>query len=75
MEKLSSSYRINLVKITEQRRLGGTSAGLQSPRVSNPPLEAGLVSNLDLFAQELILLSYENLQTQEIQQLLCLFSL
>lgn len=60
MDKLSSSYKINVVRITEQSRLEGTSAG----PYSQEPLRAGSASNLYLVAQGLILVSYEDLQAQ-----------
>lgn len=68
MDKLWSSYRVNVVRITEQWRLDRTSAGLQY----NSPVKAGTASNLDLPDQRTHPGKLWKSPSTEIQQLHCL---
>lgn len=68
MDKLWSSYRVNVVRITEQWRLDRTSAGLQY----NSPVKAGTASNLDLPDQRTRPGKLWKSPSTEIQQLHCL---
>lgn len=70
MDKLWSSYRINVVRITEQSRIDRTSAVLQS----NTPVKAETASNFELLDQRTHPSTLWKSPSTETQQLHCLIT-